>query len=74
MYPGIYPILPVRFCPDTYPTRGLHGYYPDMYPPNTAENLLATTRYLLCLRDWGQLQECIDSDDEHADDEHADEG
>ena len=24
----------------------------------------STIRYLLCLRDWGQLQECIDSNDE----------
>ena len=35
MYLGIYSTLPVRFGPDTYPTRGPHGYYPDMYPPNT---------------------------------------
>jgi hypothetical protein len=36
MYPDIYPTLPVRTSPGIYPTRELHGYYPDMYPPNTA--------------------------------------
>ena len=35
MYPGIYPTLPVRSSPGIYPTRELHGYYPDTYPPNT---------------------------------------
>jgi hypothetical protein len=35
MYPDIYPTLPVRLSPGRYSTRGLHGYYPDMYPPNT---------------------------------------
>lgn len=33
---GIYPTLPVRYRPDTYPTRGFHGYCPDMYPRDTA--------------------------------------
>ncbi|KFY28815.1 hypothetical protein V491_00270 [Pseudogymnoascus sp. VKM F-3775] len=37
MYPDTYPTLPVRSSPDIYPTRELHGYYPDTYPPNTAE-------------------------------------
>jgi hypothetical protein len=41
MYPDIYPTLPMRFGPDTYPTRGPHGYYPDMYPPNTGSLLLS---------------------------------
>jgi hypothetical protein len=35
MYPGIYLTLPVRSSPGIYPTRELHGYYPDTYPPNT---------------------------------------
>ena len=29
----------------------------------------STIRYLLCLRDWGQLLDSIDSDDEQADNE-----
>ena len=35
MYPDTYPTLPVRSSPDIYPTRELHRYYPDTYPPNT---------------------------------------
>ena len=47
MYPDIYPTLPVRLSPDIYPTRELHGYYPDIYPPNTGsrEHQNATTRF-----------------------------
>ena len=43
MYPGIYPTLPVRSSPGIYPTRELHGYYPDIYPPNTVLNYKGTT-------------------------------
>jgi hypothetical protein len=35
MYLGIYPTLPVRSSLGIYPTRELHGYYLDIYPPNT---------------------------------------
>ena len=37
MYPDTYSTLPVRSSPGIYPTRELHRYYPDIYPPNTVD-------------------------------------
>lgn len=53
MYLDIYPTLPVRLSPDIYPTRELHGYYPDMYPPNTAPYSIISAHPMYNACPWG---------------------